>query len=448
MGRKKRTKMPANKEDIDDMEDDNIEDVDINAVTDSEEEYTETEKKLLEKVRKQRTTENFDSDDEVYGLQSDSEEEEKDEEDDQQDLMESDIEGMQEDDDMPNDRAWGSKAKAFYSSDFKYTDYASAPQKDLINAEMEEEEGKRLHLRSMEQHLAPDVSDFSRNKVATITEDSKVVQEDTKQMSDKESFTIMIDTFKECMIEAKDILAPFLELVKDGTCPECNAVAFARTKYEIILNYCTNISFCLLLRAKGKSVKSHPVVKRLEQYRQLLDQLQSEQGNLLEQMTEILKAVKEGKPLYSISNGSQIQASNKKAPKLISLTKKLEHKKEKPVMQEEKLLFDSMDEEASMEDLDAEMHDEFVADEKDNTIVNTVNEEAKRAITYQIAKNRGLTPYRKKELRNPRVKHRNKYRKAKIRRKGAVREVRNELTRYSGEISGIKAGVKKGIKLK
>lgn len=45
----------------------------------------------------------------------------------------------------------------------------------------------------------------------------------------------------------------------------------------------------------------------------------------------------------------------------------------------------------------------------------------KRGITYQIAKNKGLTPRRKKELRNPRVKNRMKYRKAKIRRKGQVR---------------------------
>jgi len=44
----------------------------------------------------------------------------------------------------------------------------------------------------------------------------------------------------------------------------------------------------------------------------------------------------------------------------------------------------------------------------------------KRGITYQIAKNKGLTPRRKKELRNPRVKNRMKYRKAKIRRKGQV----------------------------
>lgn len=165
----------------------------MDAVTDSEEEYTETEKKLLEKVRKQRTPENFDSDDEVYGLQDDSEEEK---EDDQQDSMESDIEETQEDYDIPNDRAWGNKAKVFYSSDFKYTDYASAPEKDLINADMEEEEGRRLHLRSMGQHLALDGSSFSRNKAAVeIVEDSKV-QEDNKQISDEESFMIMVNTFK------------------------------------------------------------------------------------------------------------------------------------------------------------------------------------------------------------------------------------------------------------
>ncbi|CAH0691922.1 unnamed protein product [Spodoptera exigua] len=72
----------------------------------------------------------------------------------------------------------------------------------------------------------------------------------------------------------------------------------------------------------------------------------------------------------------------------------------------------------------------------------------KREITYQIAKNKGLTPHRKKDQRNPRVKHKLKYRKAKIRRKGAVREPRTEITRYAGEASGIKANVKKSIKIK
>ncbi|XP_029678122.1 something about silencing protein 10 isoform X1 [Formica exsecta] len=441
MVRRKRTRKPLTE---DDNEDD-IEDMDIDAVTDSEEEYTETEKKLLEKVRKQRTIENFDSDDEVYGLQDESEEEEQ--EDDQQDSMESDIEELQEDYDMPNDRAWGNKARTFYSSDFKYTDYAVAPQKDLFNADIEEEEGKKLHLRSMEQYL--DLDSVNINEVVQTIKDKKSDQKDSKQVSDKESFMFMVNNFKDCMTEAKDLLAPFLKLVENGTCPDCNAVVLLRTKYHVLLNYCINVSFFLMLKAKGLPVKMHPVTKRLIQYHKLLDQLQSKQGNLLEQVAEILHAVKEGKPLYCLSDGSQIKTS-KNIPKQTSLIKNIARQKVTIIEQDkqEQLLSDSMEE----TDLDEEKSydGKAIDDEKDNTtnIDPTNEEEGKRAITYQMAKNRGLTPYRKKELRNPRVKHKNKYRKALIRRKGAIREVRKELTRYDGEISGIKAGAKKSIKLK
>jgi U3 small nucleolar RNA-associated protein 3 len=75
------------------------------------------------------------------------------------------------------------------------------------------------------------------------------------------------------------------------------------------------------------------------------------------------------------------------------------------------------------------------------------DEDNRRLITYQIQKNKGLTPKRSKLQRNPRVKHRHKFEKAKIRRKGAVREVRKENKKYGGEISGINARVKKGVKL-
>lgn len=102
------------------------------------------------------------------------------------------------------------------------------------------------------------------------------------------------------------------------------------------------------------------------------------------------------------------------------------------------------------------------SDESDNEITNMDTEQnieepeeefnedepSKRAITYKMAKNKGLTPHRKKEQRNPRVKHKERYRKALIRRKGAVRQPRKELKKYSGEISGIKATVVKSIKIK
>ena len=97
---------------------------------------------------------------------------------------------------------------------------------------------------------------------------------------------------------------------------------------------------------------------------------------------------------------------------------------------------------------EAEDSDEIPEEEPMETCQdNTEESEERRAITYQIAKNKGLQPKRSKVQRNPRVKHRKKFEKAKIRRKGQVREVRKEDKRYGGEVSGINMRAKKGVKL-
>lgn len=63
--------------------------------------------------------------------------------------------------------------------------------------------------------------------------------------------------------------------------------------------------------------------------------------------------------------------------------------------------------------------------------------------------NRGLVPHKAKINRNPRVKKREQYRKALIRRKGAVREMRtDEAHVYAGESTGIKSGISRSRKLK
>jgi len=74
--------------------------------------------------------------------------------------------------------------------------------------------------------------------------------------------------------------------------------------------------------------------------------------------------------------------------------------------------------------------------------------EGERAISKTILQNRGLVPHKPKINRNPRVKKREQYRKALIRRKGAVREVRtDEGHKYGGEDTGIKGGLSRSRKL-
>lgn len=72
-------------------------------------------------------------------------------------------------------------------------------------------------------------------------------------------------------------------------------------------------------------------------------------------------------------------------------------------------------------------------------LAGEVGENGKRAISYQIMKNKGLTPRRKKENQNSRVKKRKKYDQAKKKLK-SVRSV------YSGGLSGVYEGEKTGIK--
>ncbi|CCH61771.1 hypothetical protein TBLA_0F02300 [Henningerozyma blattae CBS 6284] len=72
-------------------------------------------------------------------------------------------------------------------------------------------------------------------------------------------------------------------------------------------------------------------------------------------------------------------------------------------------------------------------------LAEEVGVEGKRAINYQILKNKGLTPNRKKENRNSRVKKRKRYEKAQKKLK-SVRAV------YSGGQSGAYEGEKTGIK--
>ncbi|KAL9017823.1 MAG: hypothetical protein Q9185_004838 [Variospora sp. 1 TL-2023] len=78
-----------------------------------------------------------------------------------------------------------------------------------------------------------------------------------------------------------------------------------------------------------------------------------------------------------------------------------------------------------------------------------VGEDGKRGITYAIEKNKGLAPKRRKEVRNPRVKRRKKF-EDKKKKLGSVRAVyRGGEGRggYKGELTGIKGGLVRSIKL-
>ncbi|XP_012288348.1 something about silencing protein 10 [Orussus abietinus] len=451
---------------IDDMDDESLDD--LNYSTD---EYTKEEDRAIENVRRKRVSEIVDSEDEVYGFQNEHSEtedaiEEEEEDENNESSMGSDIEGLEKDDYLPDERAWGQKKRSYFSTDYVDPDYATLSQKDIAIAEMEEAEARNIQKRLAEQldeaDFGFDLIQTKSNETETKEGGEQIVKTDLSKLSKRQKqelmynespeFLTLVQDFKARLTEANNILGPFLKLMKDEKYPHCQAVTFIRTKYELVLNYCVNVAFYLMLKAKRISSASHPVIKRLAQYHQLINQLESGQGDLLSRVEEILHAKCEGFKLFNVADNCDVLRKKSKRvsnsldgkPEDVRVeSKNIRKRKSESVLNEEITIKQKILEQNDSNDGNSDVDDENM---EQCMTVDTIEE--KRAITYQIAKNKGLTPYRNKEKRNPRVKHRNKYRKAKIRRKGAVREIRTGINRYAGEISGIKASVKKSIKLK
>ncbi|CAN6617644.1 something about silencing protein 10 [Trichomonascus vanleenenianus] len=75
-----------------------------------------------------------------------------------------------------------------------------------------------------------------------------------------------------------------------------------------------------------------------------------------------------------------------------------------------------------------------------------LDESGKRALNFQILKNKGITPKRKKENRNARVKKRVRYETAKKKLASSRRLYKQPTTAYGGEETGIKKNITRSVK--
>ncbi|KAM7532865.1 hypothetical protein Aperf_G00000128588 [Anoplocephala perfoliata] len=101
------------------------------------------------------------------------------------------------------------------------------------------------------------------------------------------------------------------------------------------------------------------------------------------------------------------------------------------------------------EEMDSEDGEVVKSKERDeNEFVPPSVQYPNRPVTKEIMENRGVVKYRHKRERNPRVHNRYKFKKALIRYKSKVPNIRKEIQPYAGELRGIRVHMIRSHKFK
>jgi len=77
-----------------------------------------------------------------------------------------------------------------------------------------------------------------------------------------------------------------------------------------------------------------------------------------------------------------------------------------------------------------------------------LEEGRRRGASQKILKNKGLTPHRRKDIKIPRTKQREKWRQSQKKRRSQVQEFTGSKMSYGGEATGIKKNLIRSRKLK
>ncbi|PRD26240.1 UNVERIFIED_CONTAM: Utp3 [Trichonephila clavipes] len=288
---------------------------------------------------------------------------------------------------------------------------------------------------------------------------------------------LYIDEYLEKMEELKDKFLPLISFVQKVELSSEACAHYIKIKYQALLHYCMNISFYMSLRSKGPVHKSHPIVRRINSFKDILDRLNNVNKTFKKEINILVKKLKNNEEIpftrtqpsietneptteknlknirnlvqavfvlfhFSILENLKNDFKSKKDKK--SISKQFETKDEKEILslyQEYKDL-----KKPKISDVPPDMEEESMDEEMGEDFYAQKEADGKRNITYDIAKNKGLTARQKKANRNPRVKNRMKFKKAQIQRKGQVRGVIRELKRYDGEPTGISAHVVRSVK--
>ena len=241
-------------------------------------------------------------------------------------LMLSDQEDDDEEDDdgdgvgNKKEDKWGKNKFTFYQE--REEDSSSSDER------LHEEEAQRIQSKRLAQmkdedflELPKAVEDGKTKKKKAVKEAAKMAAKKKKSevdgverivaavdgKTDKELASLLADLHVKAA-ELRETVAPLLQKAEAGEIETSSGLSFLELKNVLLLNYCLNLNFYLLLKAEGRPVKDHPVIDELVRLRLLLEKTKPIDEKLRPRVNRLLKTAALG--LDSVMNDPSMLRAN------------------------------------------------------------------------------------------------------------------------------------------
>jgi hypothetical protein len=89
--------------------------------------------------------------------------------------------------------------------------------------------------------------------------------------------------------ELRQVVLPLVAKLRGSNIPTAKGMSYLELKYHLLLSYCVNVAFYMLLKTSGERVEDHPVIRQLVRIRVVLEKMRPLDQKLKYQIDKLLK---------------------------------------------------------------------------------------------------------------------------------------------------------------
>ncbi|KAL1915445.1 uncharacterized protein VTP21DRAFT_6569 [Calcarisporiella thermophila] len=111
---------------------------------------------------------------------------------------------------------------------------------------------------------------------------------------DADKFPTLLRDLTKKVKELQEHLKPTVDKAQSGEIKTSKGISLLEVKYNLLLQYITNLAFLVLLKLDGKKIEDHPVIDSLAELRVVLEKIKPVEQKLKYQIDKLIRAATVG----------------------------------------------------------------------------------------------------------------------------------------------------------